>query len=444
NTQVCPVCLGMPGVLPVLNKEFVDKAIAVGLALNCSIAEWSKMDRKNYFYPDLPKNYQISQYDLPLCREGYLDIEVKGNSKKVHILRAHLEEDTARNTHDLGGGYSGIDFNRSGVPLLEIVTYPDLRSSEEVFVFLTELKLLIQYLGVSDCNMEEGSLRCDANVSVMPEGSKVFGTKTELKNMNSFKAVKAAIEAEIKRQINELENGGKIIQETRLWDEASGQTRPMRSKEEAQDYKYFPEPDLVELEISKDYVEKLKNELPELPYPRMLRFINDYSLPEVDAEVLVAEKAVADYFENAVKIFNQPKKIANWIMTELMKLLNEKKVAITNCKISPKQLAEMLQMIEKNVINGKIAKQIFPEMFETGKSAELIVKEKGLIQITDTAEIEKIVEETLAQNPEIVNQIKSGKDKAKGFLIGQIMKTTRGKANPNIVNEILAKKIENI
>ncbi|HPP87146.1 MAG TPA: Asp-tRNA(Asn)/Glu-tRNA(Gln) amidotransferase subunit GatB [bacterium] len=448
NTQTCPVCAGFPGVLPVLNEKAVEYCIKAGLALNCEIAEFSKFDRKNYFYPDLPKAYQISQYDKPICGKGYVEVIVNGEKKKIGITRIHLEEDAGKLVHSSDAftmaTNSFADYNRCGTPLIEIVSEPDMHSADDAYAYLQAVKHILEYIEVSDCNMEEGSLRCDANVSVMPEGSKVFGTKTELKNMNSFKAVKAAIEAEIKRQINELENGGKIIQETRLWDEASGQTRPMRSKEEAQDYKYFPESDLVELEISKDYVEKLKNELPELPYSRMLRFINDYSLPEVDAEVLVAEKAVADYFENAVKIFNQPKKIANWIMTELMKLLNEKKVAITNCKISPKQLAEMLQMIEKNVINGKIAKQIFPEMFETGKSAELIVKEKGLIQITDTAEIEKIVEETLAQNPEIVNQIKSGKDKAKGFLIGQIMKTTRGKANPNIVNEILAKKIENI
>ncbi len=441
NTQVCPVCLGMPGVLPVLNKEFVNKAIAVGLALNCSIASWSKMDRKNYFYPDLPKNYQISQYDLPLCQDGYINIEVKGETKRIRILRAHLEEDTARNTHDLGGGYSGVDFNRSGVPLLEIVTYPDLRSSEEVFVFLTELKQLLEYLEVSDCNMEEGSLRAEANVSVREKGSEQLGVKTEIKNVASFSGVIKAIEYEVARQIEILQSGGKVIQETRGWDPDRGITFSQRHKESAHDYRYFPEPDLVPLAVSEEWVEKIKQTMPELPQVRRKRFQEVYGLSPYDANVLTSTKVMADYYEKTVKLGADPKQSANWIQVELLSVLGYENTTIENSPVKPEHIAQLISLVKDDIINGKIAKDVLRKVFKTGKSPEEIIKEEGLVQITDVEAIQKIVKEIIKKNPSQVEQYRSGKDKLFGFFVGQVMRETQGKANPKMVNDILKEEL---
>ncbi|MBP7653561.1 Asp-tRNA(Asn)/Glu-tRNA(Gln) amidotransferase subunit GatB [Candidatus Dependentiae bacterium] len=443
NTQTCPVCSGFPGTLPVLNKKAVEYGVKAGLALKCSIPHYNKFDRKNYFYPDLPKAYQISQYDKPLCLKGKIEIKVNGEIKTIGITRIHLEEDAGKLVHS--GDFSSAnnsfaDYNRCGTPLIEIVSEPDMRSSDDAYAYLQAVKHILEYIEVSDCNMEEGSLRCDANVSVMPEGSKVFGVKTELKNMNSFKAVKNAVDSEIKRQINELETGGRIIQETRLWDETAGITRPMRSKEEAQDYKYFPEPDLVSVELDENFIDSIRKQLPELPQCRLSRFISEYGLTESEAEVLIAQKNIADYFENSVKTVNLPKKIANWIMGDFMFLLKENKLEINKSKVMPEHIAELADLIEKNVINGKIAKQIFPEMFDSGKKASDIIRDKNLVQITDVSEIEKIVEQVITENPEVFEQIKSGKDKAKGFIVGQVMKLSKGKANPALVNEILARK----
>ncbi|HOK08502.1 MAG TPA: Asp-tRNA(Asn)/Glu-tRNA(Gln) amidotransferase subunit GatB [Candidatus Hydrogenedens sp.] len=442
NTQVCPICLGMPGVLPVLNKAFVDKAIAVGLALNCSIASWSKMDRKNYFYPDLPKNYQISQYDLPLCRDGYLDIDVNGVSKRVRILRAHLEEDTARNTHDLGGGYSGIDFNRSGVPLLEIVTYPDLRSSEEVFVFLNELKLLLEYLGVSDCNMEEGSLRAEANVSVREKGVETLGVKTEIKNVASFSGVVKAIDYEIERQINLIRAGEKIIQETRGWDPDRGVTFSQRHKESAHDYRYFPEPDLVPLAVSKEWVDKIQNEMPELPQARRRRFQEQYGLSQYDATVLTATKEMADYYEKTVKCGADPKQSANWIQVELQAVLTYENSTIEQSPVKPEHIAELISLVKDEVISGKIAKEVLRKVFKTGRNPQEIIKEEGLVQITDEGAIRKVIREVINANVSQVEQYRSGKTKLFGFFVGQVMQKTGGKANPKMVNDILKEELE--
>lgn len=444
NTQVCPVCLGMPGVLPVLNKEFVDKAIMVGLALNCEISGWSKMDRKNYFYPDLPKNYQISQYDLPLCKEGYLDIEVGGKNKRVRILRAHIEEDTARNVHGLGGGYSGIDFNRSGVPLLEIVTYPDLCSSEEVFVFLTELKLLLEYLEVSDCNMEEGSLRAEANVSVRPKGSTGFGVKTEIKNVASFSGVVKAIEYEVKRQIEVLESGGSIIQETRGWDPEKGITFSQRHKESAHDYRYFPEPDLVPIAVTEEWKEEVRARMPELPQSRRKRFQTQYGLSEYDSKVLTSTRAMADYYEEVVKCGTDPKQAANWVQVELQSVLTYENLNIKDSPVKPCDLAELINLVRDNIISGKIAKEVLRKMFASQKKALDIIKEEGLVQISDDDYIRNVVKEVLSANPNQVQQYKAGKTKVYGFFVGQVMQKTQGKANPKLVNDILKEELERL
>lgn len=371
NTHVCPICLGLPGVLPVLNEKVVDYAISAGLALNCQIAEFSKFDRKNYYYPDLPKNYQTSQFDLPICFNGYLDIEVEGNQKRIGITRIHMEEDAGKLVHEgdtiSSSNYSFVDYNRSGVPLLEIVSEPDLRSPLEARIYLEQLKAIIEYTGVSDCKMQEGSLRCDANISIMPKGSKVFGTRTEIKNLNSFKALQRALEYEIERQVDVVEEGGKVIQETRTWDDAQGITLSLRSKEEAHDYRYFPEPDLVPLVISRELVEKTKETLPELPQARKERLIKDYGLPAYDAGIITNSKAIADYFDACISSYLEAKNISNWIMGELMRLLNAENKEISQSLIKPDMLVEMLELIDKGTISGKIAKVIFEEMFKTEK-----------------------------------------------------------------------------
>lgn len=441
NTNVCPICLGMPGVLPVLNREMVNKSVAAGLALNCTISRWSKLDRKNYFYPDMAKNYQISQYDLPLCYTGHLDIEVDGQIKSVGITRAHMEEDTARNTHTLGGGISGVDFNRSGVPLLEIVTEPDLRSAQDAYAYLTTLKQILQYLNVSDCNMEEGSLRAEANISVRPKGSKEFGTKTEVKNVASFSGVAKAIEYEIARQIEVLESGGKISQETRGWDANRGVTFSQRSKESAHDYRYFPEPDLMPVVVDEAWEQRIRESLPELPLAKKRRFREQYGLSDYDATVLTTTRVMADYLEAAVKAGADAKKAANWIMGDLQALLTDAKQEIQECKVPPAGLAEMIQLIESGTISGKIGKDVLVEMFASGKGPKAIVEEKGLVQITDESALAAIVRKVLADNPQQVEQFKAGKDRVIGFLVGQVMKASKGKANPEKVNEILRKEL---
>lgn len=437
NTNVCPVCLGMPGVLPVINKRAVEMSVMVGLALNCTISRWSKMDRKNYFYPDLAKNYQISQYDLPLCHHGYIEIKTNGAAKRIGITRAHLEEDTARNTHTIGGGDSGVDFNRCGVPLLEIVTEPDIRSADEAFAYLTELKQMLRYLEVSDCNMEEGSLRAEANISIRPAGSAEFGTKTEVKNVASFSGIHKAIAFEIERQARVLEEGGRIVQETRGWDADRGITFSQRAKESAHDYRYFPDPDLVPLVVDEAWEKSIRQSLPELPQVRRARFESQYGLSAYDAGVLTAEKPIADYYEAVVKLGCAPKQAANWISVELQALLTAHKQEITGCNVTPDRLAAILKLIEDGTISGKIAKDVLVDVFETGKDPKKLVEEKGLVQISDTSAIEAVAREVIAANPGPVADYRGGKDRAFGFLVGQLMKATKGKANPQLANEVL-------
>ncbi|ADL07429.1 Asp-tRNA(Asn)/Glu-tRNA(Gln) amidotransferase subunit GatB [Thermosediminibacter oceani] len=437
NTHCCPVCLGMPGVLPVTNKKAVEYAIKAALALNCEIAEFSKFDRKNYFYPDLPKAYQISQYDLPLARNGYIEIEVDGKVKRIGINRVHLEEDAGKLVHEEGKSYSLVDLNRTGVPLIEIVSEPDIRSPEEAWLYLNKLKTILQYIEVSDCKMEEGSLRCDTNISIRPKGSDRFGTKVELKNLGSFRAVRRSLEYEEKRQREILEQGGAIVQETRRWDEARGITISLRSKEEAHDYRYFPDPDLVPIVIEREWVEKLKSELPELPDARKKRYVEEYGLPAYDAEVITASKALANFFEQCVSLYHDPKTISNWVMSEMMGILNETGREVEDIPLGPEHLVKMLKMIDDGTISGKIAKEVFREMFDTGKDPEAIVKEKGLVQISDEAELEKVARKVIEENPKSVEDYRNGKEKAIGFLVGQVMKETRGKANPQLVNKIL-------
>ena len=445
NTNTCPVCLGMPGVLPVLNKKVVECAIKTGLALNCEIAPHSVFARKNYFYPDLPKGYQISQYELPLAKNGYLDIELDGIVKRIGITRAHVEEDAGKLMHEIEGtvtGYSYVDFNRTGVPLLEIVSEPDMRSGEEASIYLQALRSILRYLDVCDGNMEEGSLRCDANISVRPKGQKEFGTRAELKNMNSFKFVRMALDYEIERQIEVLEEGGTVVQETRLFDSRHGITISMRGKEEAHDYRYFPDPDLVPIEPGKDWVEEIRAALPELPQQKLERFIRDYSLPEYDSKILSTSKALADYFEECARLFPQPKAVSNWIMSELLRLLKRDNREIEDCPVTPQQLAAMFHVMDKGTISGKIAKQVFEEMYETGSSAEDIVRKKGLIQVSDGAEIENIIAKVLAANPDGVEKYRNGNTKVFGFFVGEVMKETKGKANPKMVNQILQEKLK--
>ncbi|MCX8012616.1 MAG: Asp-tRNA(Asn)/Glu-tRNA(Gln) amidotransferase subunit GatB [Desulfobacterota bacterium] len=444
NVNTCPVCLGMPGTLPVPNKKAIEFALKTALALDCEISPYSVFARKNYFYPDLPKNYQISQYELPLACNGAISIEVSGKIKKIGITRIHLEEDAGKLLHEIKGivtGYSYVDFNRTGVPLLEIVSEPEICSGEEASIYLQNLRSILRYLEVCDGNMEEGSLRCDANISLRPKGQKTLGTKTELKNMNSFKFVRMALDYEIQRQREVLEEGGTIVQETRLFDPRQGITIPMRGKEEAHDYRYFPDPDLIPIEPSKEWIEKIKASLPELPQQKVARFIRDYNIPEYDCKVLVSSRALANYFEECVKLFPQPKTISNWIMTELMHLLKKDNREIEECPINPQQLAGMFQLIEKGTISAKIAKQVFEEMYKTGLSAEEIVKKRGLIQVSDQAEIEQAIIKVLAANPDAIEKYRAGNSKVFGFFVGEVMKQTKGKANPKIVNQILREKL---
>jgi aspartyl-tRNA(Asn)/glutamyl-tRNA(Gln) amidotransferase subunit B len=442
NTHTCPVCLGMPGVLPVLNRKVVEFTLRLALATHCQIARTNRFARKNYFYPDLPKGYQISQYELPLAEHGWLDIEINGEIKRIGITRIHLEEDAGKLVHDESQPLSYVDFNRTGVPLIEVVSEPDLRTPEEASTYLKKLRDIVRYLDICDGNMEEGSLRCDANISLRPVGSEGFGVKTELKNMNSFRFVQRALEYEIKRQRAILEQGGTIVQETRLWDSDKGVTHGMRGKEEAHDYRYFPDPDLVPVVIDDEWIAKVRKDLPELPDAKKARFVKDYGLPEQDGVILTSSKDLADFFEASVARFPQPKKVSNWIMVELLKELKRDDKEIDQCPVTPEALADLLKMVEDNVISGKIAKTVFEEMYVTGKGPELIVEEKGLKQVTDESEIARVIDGVLESHPNEIEEYRAGKEKLFGFFIGQVMKETRGKANPKIVNKILREKLK--
>lgn len=445
NTHTCPVCLGMPGVLPVPNRKAVEFAIRTGLALRCEVAPYSVFARKNYFYPDLPKGYQISQFELPIARNGYVDITIEGTQKRIGITRVHMEDDAGKLMHEIGGritGHSYVDFNRAGVPLLEIVSEPDLRSGEEASIYLQELRSILRYLEVCDGNMEEGNLRCDANVSIRPKGETRLGTKAELKNMNSFRFVRMALEYEIERQVEVLESGEAVVQETRLWDSRQGITISMRGKEEAHDYRYFPDPDLIPLEPDAAWVEQIRAALPELPQEKSARFTTQYGIPPYDSGVLSASRALAEYFEACVQEFSQPKTVSNWIMTELTRLLNRDNREIEQCPVAPERLAELLQLVEQGTISGKIAKQVFENMYETGLAPEDIVRTQGLEQVSDQGALEAAVAKVIAQNPDAAEKYRSGKTKVLGFLVGQIMKETKGKANPDLVNRILEEKLK--
>jgi aspartyl-tRNA(Asn)/glutamyl-tRNA(Gln) amidotransferase subunit B len=441
NSQTCPVCLGLPGTLPVINQAAVEMAVRAGLALNCTIAANNRFARKNYFYPDLPKGYQISQYESPICEHGWIDIAVGAQTKRIRIRRAHLEEDAGKNVHETGTHGSRVDLNRAGTPLLEIVTDPDMRSAEEVVAYLKGLRDILMYLDVCDGNMDEGSFRCEPNLSLRPTGQKEFGTKVELKNINSFKFVKDALEYEIKRQTKVLNEGGKISQETRLWNLERGETAVMRSKEEAHDYRYFPDPDLVPLKLDREWIEAFQSSLPELPAKRIARFASDYGLPEYDAGVLTASKGLADYFEACVKLFPQPKTVSNWVMGELTRELNNAGTDVSASPVPPERLVSLLEMVDKGTISLKVAREIFPELYMSGKTPEQIVQEKGLTQVSDEGALEAIIEDVLAKNPAQVGQFKEGKPQVLGFLVGQVMKASGGKANPGKVNELLKKKL---
>jgi len=448
NTNTCPVCEGLPGVLPVLNKKVVEFAIRTALAMNCQVTNHSVFARKNYFYPDLPKAYQISQYELPIAEHGWIEIRINDTTKRIGITRIHMEEDAGKLLHEYpgepAGDYSYVDFNRCGVPLLEIVSEPDIRSPEEAKEYLLNLKNILEYLEVSDCNMEEGSLRCDANISLRPVGSEIFGIRTEIKNVNSFRNVQRALEYEIERQIQVLESGDAVVQETRLWNADREMTFSMRSKEEAHDYRYFPEPDLIPLMVSDEWIKRVKNELPELAPAKQRRFVEQYKLPEYDAEVLTSSKHLANYYERCVHLFPQPKIVSNWVMGDILRELKQNDTDIRQCPVTPAHLAGMLKLIENKTISGKIAKPVFEEMYATGKMPEDIVKEKGLVQITDTGQLERIIDQVIADNPGPLAQYRAGKTKTFGFFVGQVMKATKGKANPQLVNELLKKKLNNL
>ena len=441
NSQTCPVCLGLPGSLPVINRTAIEMAVRAGLALNCTITANNRFARKNYFYPDLPKGYQISQYEDPICQHGWIEVVVGTVTKRVRVRRAHLEEDAGKNVHGAGTAGSRVDLNRAGTPLLEIVTEPDMSSADEVVAYLKGLRDVLMYLDVCDGNMEEGSFRCEPNLSLRPVGQREFGTKVELKNINSFKYVKDAVEYEIKRQTKVLNEGGKIYQETRLWNIDRGETAVMRSKEEAHDYRYFPDPDLVPLQLNEDWIDGFRSSLPELPAVRTHRFITEYGLPEYDAGVITTSKGMADYFESCLKLFKDPKTVSNWVMGELTRELNNSGTDIAVSPVSPDRLVDLLTMVGKGVISLKVAREIFPELYRSGKTPQQIVQEKELTQVSDEGALRKIIDEVLSKNPVQVGQFKEGKQQVLGFLVGQVMKVSGGKANPGKVNELLKKKL---
>ncbi|MCP4342292.1 MAG: Asp-tRNA(Asn)/Glu-tRNA(Gln) amidotransferase subunit GatB [Desulfobulbaceae bacterium] len=439
NSNTCPICLGMPGVLPVLNKKVVEFAIKLGLATNSTINRFSQFARKNYFYPDLPKGYQTSQFDLPIIGRGEIEIEVDDQKKIIEITRMHMEEDAGKLIHDEVEPVSHVDLNRTGTPLLEIVSEPDIRSPQEAAAYLKKIHAIVRYLDICDGNMQEGSFRCDANISLRPVGQEELGTRTELKNMNSFRNVQSALEYEVRRQRDILLDGGKIIQETLLWDPDKNCSESMRSKEDAHDYRYFPCPDLVPIEISEEWIEEVRGSLPELPDQRKARFVEQYELPEYDAVLLTADRAVAEYFEQTVQGGAQAKKASNWIMTELMRELKGEE--ISSCKVTAPQLAALLLMVEKNTISGKIAKTVFLDMMENGKDPEAIVKEKNLVQVSDVGELQALVKEIIGANPGQADDFRAGKTKLMGFFVGQLMKKTKGQANPKLANELFSKEL---
>ena len=437
NTHTCPVCTGMPGSLPVLNKQVVEYALAVGLATNCGINQYCKFDRKNYFYPDNPQNYQISQLYLPICHDGWVEIDTAAGKKKIGIHEIHMEEDAGKLVHDEWEDCSLVDYNRSGVPLIEIVSEPDMRSADEVIAYLEKLRLIIQYLGASDCKLQEGSMRADVNLSVREVGAPEFGTRTEMKNLNSFKAIARAIEGERVRQIELIEDGKKVIQETRRWDDNKESSHAMRSKEDAQDYRYFPDPDLVPVWISDEWIERVKAAQPELRTERLARYESEYGLPQYDAEILTGSKHLADVFEQTVAICGKPKEVSNWLMTEAMRLLKEQEQEPEDMKFSPKNLAKLISLVEKNVINRTVAKDVFEAVFKEDVDPEGYVEEHGLKVVNDTDALTKTIEELLEKNPQSVADFKAGKEKAMGFIVGQTMRAMKGKADPAVVNQLV-------
>ncbi len=444
NTNVCQICLGMPGVLPVLNKKVVEYAIKMAIATRCNIAPYSRFARKNYFYPDLPKGYQISQYELPLAEHGWLDITVDGAVKRIGITRIHLEEDAGKLIHAEARPVSHVDLNRAGVPLIEIVSEPDMRSTDEAVAYLKKLRELVRYLEISDGNMEEGSLRCDANLSLRPRGQKELGVKVELKNMNSFRHVQKALEYEIRRQGAMILDGKPIIQETRLWDVAKGVTMSMRGKEDAHDYRYFPEPDLVPVEVTSAWQEALNASLPELPDAKRQRFMEQYSLPQYDADVLTSSRKLADYFEACVELFTEPKTVSNWVMVELLRLLKEDDQEIETCKVTPEGLAGLLKLVSDDVVSGKMAKELLEKAYKTGESPTHIVKEQGLSQVSDESLLLEVIRNVLSASPKEVEKYRSGKTNVFGFFVGQVMKETKGKANPKSLNKLLQEALQNV
>ena len=445
NTHTCPVCMGMPGALPVLNEKVVEYAVKAGLATNCEISRDSKSDRKNYFYPDTPKAYQISQYDKPLCEHGKIEIETEGGARAIGITRIQIEDDAGKLNHDPFGNGSLVDLNRAGVPLIEIVSEPDLKSAEEVEKYLRKLKSILEYIEVSDCKMQEGSLRADINISIMPKGSTKFGTRTEMKNMNSFRSIVRAIEYEIDRQVDVVDNGGKVIQTTLRWDDVSGKTFPMREKENAEDYRYFPDPDLAPIRLSEEYIENIRKSLPEMPESRKERYIKEYDISEKDANKLTASKYLSDIFEKASGICGNKKTVCNWLLSDVAKILNEKELEPDQIPFSAESLAELVSLIDKGTISGAIGKKVLIEMFEDSlKMPSKIIEEKGWIQISDEGAIKEVVLKILEVNPQSIADYKGGKDKALGFLVGQAMKETKGKANPQMLNKMFIEEINKI
>lgn len=438
NTHVCPVCMAMPGALPVLNKKVVEYAVKAGLATNCEITKISKNDRKNYFYPDLPKSYQISQFDKPLCTNGYIEIDTENGPKKIGITRIHIEEDAGKLTHDDYGRDSLLDLNRAGVPLIETVSEPDLRSSKEADAYLKKLKSILQYIDVSDCKMEEGSLRADVNVSVHKKGTP-FGKRTEMKNMSSFRSIVRAINYEIERQIEVYENGGTIEQETLRWDEVSGKTFTMRTKENANDYRYFPEPDLGIIEVSDEWKEEIRKTLPEMPEERKVRYMEEFRLPEYDSNIIVSSKYLSDFFEDAIKVCNNPKAVSNWIMTDIIRVQNEQEEE--KMPFTAEELGKLIKLIDKGIISSSIAKKVFEELLENPRDPEDIIKEKGWIQISDEGAIKEVVQKILEANPQSIVDYKAGRDRALGFLVGQAMKETKGIANPQLLNKLFLEEL---
>ncbi len=441
NTHCCPVCMAMPGTLPVLNEKVVEYAVKAGLATNCKISQNSKNDRKNYFYPDLPKAYQISQFDLPLCYEGVVTIDTDEGEKTIRLTRIHIEEDAGKLNHDEYGRGSFVDLNRAGVPLIEIVSEPDLRSSKEVDSYIRKLKSILEYIEVSDCKMQEGSLRADVNVSVRKKGAKEFGTRTEMKNMSSFRSIVRAIDYEAERQIDVLEDGGKIDQATLRWDDISGKTFTMRSKEDAQDYRYFPDPDLVAIKLSDEYIENIRKSLPELPESRIKRYISDFELTEKAAKFVTASKYYSNMFEDAIKECNNPKSVSNWIMSDVARILNEKEEEPDTIPFTGKDLGELVSLIDKGTISTAIAKKVLEEMFENPEKPSKIIEAKGWVQISDEGAIKEVVMQVLEANPQSIADFKAGKDRALGFLVGQAMKATKGKANPQMLNKMLLEEL---